>query len=92
MRGVAKGAQWRGEAAWSAGHQAARPAVRAAAVTSVAAAVATMVVGLALSGSASGDVTTTVVGVAGYALVLVVLGYAGVRADRAARAVPEPPG
>lgn len=85
--GIRTRATRRSDAAWSAGHEAARPAVRVTTVVSAAAALATVLVGIGLSGSPSADDATLVVGLSGYAVVLAVLGYACVQADRAARVV-----
>lgn len=75
----------RSEVAWFAGHDAARPALLGAAVVGLCGAVVTVLVGVLLGSSRSGDDTVTTVGLVAYGIVVAVVGFATYRADAAAR-------
>ena len=86
--GIRTHATQRSDAAWSAGHEAARRSILAVAVLGASSAVATVVVGIALRRTPSGDDVVLVLGMGVYALVLGVLVRAARKANRAASAAP----
>jgi hypothetical protein len=88
--GIRTKATRRSTASWYAGHDAARPALLAAAGVGGFAVVVTVAAGALLRSRDGGDTVVLVTGLAGYVAVVAVLVHAALRANRAAAAAAPP--
>lgn len=74
-------------AAWTAGHDAARPALLTSSAVSVSGAIGLTLLGISLDVQHSGDAAVVIIGVTTYAVALALVAWASVKANTAARDV-----